>query len=119
LSKKDSDYSTEKLHKEFKILMVQDIKNHEILTFVHHYFHDNLPPVFDDYFKNFNHCYNTRNRNTSFQIRDHNTDMAALSVQIDGSKQWNNLNNDLKLIPKRKPFRKELKEYLMKEYSTV
>ena len=119
LSKKDSDYPTEKLHKEFKILMVQDIKNHEILTFVHNYFNDNLPPVFDDYFNNFNHCYNTRNRNTSFQIRDHNTDLAALSVQIDGSKQWNNLNNDLKLIPKRKLFRKELKEYLMKEYSTV
>ena len=44
--------------------------------------------------------------------------MAALSVQIDGSKQWNDLKNDFKLIPKRKPFRKELKEYIMKEYST-
>ena len=50
LSKKDFDYSTEKIHKEFKILMVQDIKNHEILTFVHNYYSNSLTPVFDHYF---------------------------------------------------------------------
>ena len=87
--------------------MVQDIKNHEILTFVHNYFYNNLPPVFDDYFIKFNHRYNTCNVNNSFQMKNHNTDIAALSVQIDGSKQWIELNNELKLIPKRQTFRKK------------
>jgi len=68
-----------------------------------------LATRYDDYFKNFNHCYTTRNRNTSFQIRDHSTDMAALSVQIDGSKQWNNLKNYLKLFPRENPLEKNLK----------
>ena len=118
LSNKKRRYSTEKLHREFDILMVQDIKNHEILTFVHNYFYNNLPPVFDDYFIKFNHRYNTRNVNNSYQIKSHNTDTAALSVQIDGSKQWNKLNNELKLIPKRKNFRKKIKKSLVDSYSS-
>merc|ERR1712148_96558 len=87
LSNKKRRYSTEKLHREFDILMVQDIKNHEILTCVHNYFYNNLPPVFDDYFIKFNHRYHTRKFNNSYQTKSHNTDTAALSVQIDGSEQ--------------------------------
>ena len=38
LSEKKYRYPTEKLHKEFDILLVKDIANQELLTFIHNYF---------------------------------------------------------------------------------
>ena len=51
LSVKKYRYPTEKLHKEFEILLVEDIAKQELLTFVHNYFSNSLPIVFDKYFE--------------------------------------------------------------------
>ena len=44
-------YSTDKLHDEFEILKVKDIIKQEVATFVHNFFSNSLPPVFDGILK--------------------------------------------------------------------
>ena len=53
-SEKKYRYPTEKLHKEFELL-VEDLAKQKLLSFVHNYFSNNLPPVFDNYFDLFDY----------------------------------------------------------------
>ena len=63
LSRKNYLFSTDKLHDEFELLKVNDLTKQEIATFVHNYFSNSLPSVFDGYFETLasNHNRNTRN----------------------------------------------------------
>ena len=58
-------YSTDKLHDELEILKVKDIKEQEILAFVHNFFSNNLPPVFDGYYETLASKHNRNTRNGS------------------------------------------------------
>ena len=78
-------YPTEKLHKEFELLLVEDIAKQELLTFVHNFFSNSLPPVFDNYFEIFDHPYQTRNGSISIRIDNHSSKMAAASVLVKGA----------------------------------
>ena len=51
ISGKDYRFSTDELHDEFDLLLIKDIANQEILAFVHNYFSNSLPPVFNGYFE--------------------------------------------------------------------
>ena len=113
LGKNEFTYSTDTLHSDYDLLKVNDITKQETLTFVHKYHTNCLPPVFDNYFVSFSHNYNTRFGSQSYIIDNHSTSAAALSVKIVGVKLWNQLDNDLKLIPTRKKFRNKLKEFLL------
>ncbi len=42
---KDYLFSTDKLHVEFELLKVKDIKEQEVLAFVYNFFSNSLPPV--------------------------------------------------------------------------
>ena len=86
LSEKKYRYPTEKLHKEFELLLVEDLAKQELLTFVHNYFSNNLPPVFDNYFDSFDHQYNTRNGPNTIRLKTHATQMAASSVLAKSAK---------------------------------
>ena len=119
LYEKKYRYPTEKLHKELNLLLVNDIANQELLTFVHNYYSDSLPPVFDNYFDPFDHPYNTRYAPSSIRLRDHDTEMAAASVQVKGAKLWNDLNISYKNITKRKNFKTQYKQDIIKLYSEV
>ena len=113
LGKNEFKYSTDTLHSDYDLLKVNDITKHETLTFVHKYHTNCLPPVFDNYFVSFSHNYNTRFGSQSYIIDNHASSAAALSVKIVGVKLWNQLDNDLKLIPTRKKFRNKLKISLL------
>ena len=119
LSGKNYRYPTEKLHKELDILLVNDIIKQELLTFVHKYFSNDLPPVFDDYFDSFDHHYVTRNGPNTIRLKTHNTEMAAASVLVKGAKLWNNLNVSFKTIATRKNFRAKIKTEIINLYSNV
>ena len=111
LSGKKFRFPTDKLHDEFELLTVKDISEQEILTFVHNFFSNNLPPVFNGYFETLasNHNRNTRNGAYLIKIPRHSTDMAASSIKIKGAKLWNKLDNKLKKIPKAKKFKFKFK----------
>ena len=106
ISGKEYRHSTNDLHDEFDFLLVKDIANQEIVAFVHNYFSNNLPPVFDGYFETLanNHSRNTRNGKNLIRIAEHNTDIAGSAIKIQGAKLWNKLDNNLKQITKVKMF---------------
>ena len=62
--------------------------NQEILTFVHNYFANKLPPAFDNYYRTFATLGDrtTRNSSTIIKLEDHDTDIAAKSLIISGAK---------------------------------
>ena len=106
LSGKNYRFSTDKLHDEFELLKVKDITKQEIATFVHNFFSNSLPPVFDGYFETLSSIHNRITRNGTNLIRiDNLSNFATSSIKIQGAKIWNHLNNDLKKIPKVKSFR--------------
>ena len=118
LSGKKYRFSTNELHKELNILKVEDIAKQEILTFVHNFFANKLPPVFDNYFETFETCHNrnTRSGANKIKITKHKTNIASLSIKIKGAYLWNKLSNDLKAIPNTKNFRIRYKESLLISY---
>ena len=109
LSEKKYRYPTEKLHRELELLLVEDIANQELLTFVHNFFSNSLPPVFDNYFDTFDHPYQTRHGPKSIRIKKHSSETAAASVLVKGASLWNALDINLKDINKRKNFRAQFK----------
>ena len=119
LLKKDYRHSTNELHKSLDILKVNDIAEQEIATFVHKYFLNKLPPVFNDYFKTLaqQHQRNTRNGHNLLSILSHKTDIPSSSMRISGAKVWNNLNINLKNIPTVKNFRNEFKSQRISTYN--
>ena len=108
LSHRNYLFSTDKLHDEFELLKIKDLTKQEIATFVHNYFSNSLPPVFDGYFETLasTHNRNTRNGETLLKIHGHSS-FSAPSIKIQGAKVWNNMNNNLKNILKVKTFRKK------------
>ena len=99
------------------MLLVEDLAKQELLTFVHSYFSNDLPPVFDNYFETFNHSYKTRNGNNSIRTKKHNTVIAAASVKVKGAKLWNDLDASYKIHTKRKTFRSHFKSETIKLYN--
>ena len=111
LSGKKFRFPTDELHDEFELLTVKEITDQEILTFVHNFFSNNLPPVFDGYFETLasRHSRNTRNGSTLLKIPSHQTNIAESSIKVKGAKLWNKLDNNLKNIPKAKHFKTKFK----------
>ena len=118
ISGKDYRFSTDELHDEFDLLLIKDIANQEILAFVHNYFSNSLPPVFNGYFETLvsNHNINTRNGGNLLNIISHTTDIAASAIKIQGAKLWNKLDNNLKKLPKVKQFKAKYKHSVCLPY---
>ena len=118
LAGKEYRFSTDKLHSELELLKIIDIKEQEILAFVHNFFSNRLPPVFNGYFETLvsNHNRNTRNGGNLTRILGHTTDIAAKSIKIQGAKLWNKTNNNLKNIPKAKMFKTKFKIKCLQRY---
>ena len=112
LLKKDYRSPTDELHKSMDILKVNDIAEQEIVTFVHNYFRNKLPPVFNDYYETLanRHHRNTRNGDNLLHIFGHHRYFAASSIETAGAKVLNKLNNNLKDIPKVKSFRAQFQK---------
>ena len=116
LTKKSYRFSTDELHNSLDLLKVDDIAVQEVVTFVHNYFSNSLPPVFAGYFGTLfsQHGINTRNGTYLLTIDGHETDIAASSTKILGAKLWNKLDNGLKNIPNIK-----LQNQIQKAYSPI
>ena len=110
LAKKNYCFSTYMLHNEFEVLKINDIVKQEIITFVHNFFSNSLPPVFDGYFETLA-CINNRNTrhgNNLIKIPKHYTNLAGSSIKIHGAKVWNRLDHNLKNIKKGKKLQKQV-----------
>ena len=118
LSGKKFRFPTDELHDEFELLTVKDISEQEILTLVHNFFSNNLPPVFDGYFETLASRLNrnTRNGSTLLKIPRQPTNITESSIKIMGAKLWNKLDKALKSITKAKKFKSKFKMSRIKAY---
>ena len=93
------------------MLTVKAISEQEILTFVHNFFSNNLPPVFDGYFETLASRLNrnTRNGSTLLKIPRQPTNITETSIKIMGVKLWNKLDKALKVLQKQKKSNLNLK----------
>ena len=84
--------------KIFATFTVKDISEQEILTFVHNFFSNNLPPVFDGYFETLasRHNRNTRNGSSLLKIPRHPTNIAESPIMMKGAKIWIKLDKNHK-----------------------
>ena len=84
LTNKRYRYSTNILHNDLNILKVNDIKTLETLTFVHNFFSNKLPSVFDNYFTTFAslHSTNTRNNQRCLIIHNHKANLGANTIKV-------------------------------------
>ena len=112
LSGKKYRFSTDALHNEYNLLQVVDIAHQETVSFVHNYFSNSLPPVFDNYYETFATCHdiNTRSGSSTIKPPQIKTEMGALSMKVYGATLWNPLTIDLKTIPNIKKFRRKVKQ---------
>ena len=115
LTEKPYRYRTNKLHNELKILKVEDLYKQEILTFVHNYKNNKLPPVFDSYFTSFSniHDINTRNRDTNFILPRVSSNLGSTSISFEGAVLWNKQDKLIKEIKSEKSFRRSFKETVL------
>ena len=110
LQAKNYRYSTNKLHNELEIIKVEDIAKLDAVTFIHNYFNNKLPPIFNNYFTLVRdiHNINTRSSDQDIYFDTYKTKIGISSMKSIGAKTWNELNNNNKLIKNVKTFRKAI-----------
>ena len=107
---KNYRYSTNLLHNELEILKVMDIAKLDVLTFIHNYFNNKLPPIFNNYFPLISemHTINTRRSNREIYIKTYTTNVGISSIKSIGAKIWNETKDSNKYIKNVKCFRKTI-----------
>ena len=107
---KNYRYSTNLLHNELKIIKVIDIAKLEALTFIHNYFNNKLPGIFNNYFQLVSeiHDRNTRRSEREIYITTYKTEIGISMMKGIGAKLWNETSDNTKHIKNVKTFRKTI-----------
>ena len=115
LTGKEMRYPTSILHNELHVLQVKDVLKQEITSFVNKYLNNQLPTIFEGYYKKFSeiHDHNTRGSTNTLKIPKHKTELGRKTVKIYGCTAWNELSNETKSIVNQKSFRKAIKEDIL------
>ena len=110
LLSKNYRYSTNQLHNELKILKVRDIAKLDALTFIHSYFNNKLPMIFNNYFQLVSeiHNRNTRRSEREIYIQTYKTETGISMIKGIGARLWNETDNNTKYIKNVKAFRKAI-----------
>ena len=110
LLSKNYRYSTNQLHNELKILKVRDIAKLDVLTFIHSYFNNKLPMIFNNYFQLVSeiHNRNTRRSEREIYIQTYKTETGISMIKGIGARLWNETDNNTKYIKNVKAFRKTI-----------
>ena len=103
-------YSTNRLHNELELIKVEDIAKLDAVTFIHNYFNNKLPPIFNNYFTLVTdiHSINTRSSDQDIYFETYTTKIGISSMKSIGAKTWNEMSNSKKLIKNVKTFRKAM-----------
>ena len=115
LQAKNYRYSTNRLHNELEIIKVEDIAKLDAVTFIHNYFNNKLPPIFNNYFTlvRDTHNLNTRSSDQDIYFDTYKTNIGISSMKSIGAKTWNELSNSNKLIKNVKTFRKAITKSIL------
>lgn len=117
-TKRDRLYSTSQLHRELKILKVQDIYENNVLMFVHRCLHNECIPVFEAYYR---YRCDIHGRNTRDQsllnVPRTLTVFGSTSVKCRGALLWNKLPQQMREINDTSQFKRVLTEYKIEKYN--
>ena len=110
LLSKSYRYPTNLLHNELGILKVKDIAKLDALTFIHNYFNNKLPLIFNNYFTLVSeiHNRNTRRSDREIYIKTYMTHTGITMMKSIGAKIWNETDDSTKHIKNVKTFRKTI-----------
>ena len=106
------------VYKSLNMLQIADIYELEIAKFMHCFYHKNLPAVFGNYFKSANshHTHNAKSiTQKSYYLQRMNSHYGQSSCFFMGTKLWNNIPCDIKLLSKF-TFNKLIKKNLISKY---
>ena len=109
LTSKKRRFPTNDIHNQLKILKIKDLLFQEKLSFVFNYVNNKLPSTFLNYYNEFVHNIDTRNKNNNFIIPQHRTNIGASTMKVEGAKLWNELDTNIKQSSNIKSFRNNIK----------
>ena len=95
-----------------------DITTFQLGVFMYKFHNNLLPPVFDPYFNSVRmlHNYNTRlSSKMAYVIPKVRTNYGTFNIRFQGAKVWNDISDDIKLLPLN-IFKKNLKLFLLEKY---
>ena len=107
---------TIQLHKDLKLLLVQDIHNISIAHFIHKQRNNLLPEVFHNYFKPISvvHHHNTKHSNKLF-LESKRIQQGKIMTHYRGTLIWNSLPNIVTAIQMTASLKKICKNVLLKQ----
>ena len=106
------------LFKDLRVVKLFDIIALQLAVFMYKFHNKLLPPVFDHYFNPVRnvHSYNTRlSSKMTYAIPKARTNYGIFNIRFQGAKVWNDISDDLKLLP-LKHFKKNLKLTFFENY---
>ena len=117
LHKKDFLTPTIELHREAKVLMVNDIAKVNLLKFVYKQRHGQTPDAFRNYYieNMFIHTHHTRQAK-NLHLPVHNNKFGRKSVKHRGAIYWNETDGQTREIKTVKTFAKHVKERIINNY---
>ena len=121
LTKKNHRYRTNLLHNDLNILKINDIINQEIVSFVHGYINEKLPPVSENYFSHrFSiETYLNNERKIRFLTPTHRLCIGASTIKVKGPQLWNSLSFTFKQKVSSKIFRKKYRSSILPYSSSL
>ena len=106
------------LFKDLNVVKLSDIITLQLAVFMYKFHNNLLPSVFDSYFNSVRmlHNYNTRlSSKMTYVIPKVRTNYGTFNIRFQGAKVWNDISDDIKLLP-LKIFKKNLKLILLEKY---
>ena len=114
---KDFYTPTKELHKELKLLTVQDIAKLSIIKFTHKQQNNDTPDIFNDVFtvNNTLHQHSTRQEyNLNIPLPKTENDKKKISYR--GPTLWNSIPRKIRDLKTTKTFSKHVREHLISKY---
>ena len=117
LYKKDFLTPTLELHREAKVLLVNDIAKLNILKFVYKQRHGETPDAFRNYYieNMFIHAHNTRQAK-NLHITTNKNKFGRKSLKYRGAVYWNETEGEIREAKSIKCFAKNIKNNIIEEY---
>ena len=117
LYKKDFLTPTLELHREAKVLLVNDIAKLNILKFVYKQRHGETPDAFRNYYieNMFIHAHNTRQAK-NLHITTNKNKFGRKSLKYRGAVYWNETEGEIREAKSIKCFAKNIKNNMIEEY---
>ena len=106
------------LFKGLNVLKLSDIIALQLAVFMYKFHNQLLPSVFDTFLNLVGniHCYNTRlSSRMTYAIPKARTNYGILNIRFQGVNVWNDISDDIKLLPLKR-FKNKLKSLLIDKY---